>query len=454
MADALAQATMTDTRWRIAKPREWSALQNWLLVWVVFANAGFALTYLFGSPPRYPEILIFGVVGLLVRNRAYLLQCCAFIAVMGYSVLSFIAGLFNLAIVSLAHSLVFFAELDVGQSLEYILGGIVLTGLMAGACIAMRRPTAFQSNAMTILAASAVLALAVFDLYMGMGMRGHYNRVANEDTPFASAISQSGAAPLSGPIDRHLVVVMVESLGVPEDNEEMNSLLFARYDADDISSRFDIERGTTTYYSSTTSGEIRELCGRWGEYFELTTKRDETCLPARLARVGVETTAYHSFKATFFDRHLWYPNIGFQKTSFREDLVEQGAARCGGVFPGACDRDVPAQIAEHLKRAEKPQFLYWLTLNSHLPVPIGGNLEVENCERVSDKLARDYPMICRQFAIWDAIDEALVAQIVQDDFPPTDILIVGDHMPPYFDRHNRTQFAADRVPWLLLKWRN
>ena len=41
---------------------------------------------------------------------------------------------------------------------------------------------------------------------------------------------------------------------------------------------------------------------------------------------------------------------------------------------------------------------------------------------------------------------------MQDNFS-TDILIVGDHMPPYFDRHDRSQFAPDRVPWLLLKWK-
>jgi hypothetical protein len=26
-------------------------------------------------------------------------------------------------------------------------------------------------------------------------------------------------------------------------------------------------------------------------------------------------------------------------------------------------------------------------------------------------------------------------------------------MPPYFDRKSRTQFAPDRVPWLMLEWR-
>lgn len=60
-------------------------------------------------------------------------------------------------------------------------------------------------------------------------------------------------------------------------------------------------------------------------------------------------------------------------------------------------------------------------------------------------------MICRQFAIFDAIDKALVAEITASDFPEADILIVGDHMPPYYDRHHRSQFDPERVPWLYLR---
>ena len=54
----------------------------------------------------------------------------------------------------------------------------------------------------------------------------------------------------------------------------------------------------------------------------------------------------------------------------------------------------------------------------------------------------------------DAIDKALVKEIVAPDFPATDILIVGDHMPPYLYRKSRLQFSSEHVPWLLLKWRD
>jgi len=39
-----------------------------------------------------------------------------------------------------------------------------------------------------------------------------------------------------------------------------------------------------------------------------------------------------------------------------------------------------------------------------------------------------------------------------DDFPPTDFLIVGDHMPPFTHQASRLQFDAENVPWVLLRY--
>jgi Flp pilus assembly pilin Flp len=428
-------------------------LVNWLLVWVALANAGFMPLWLIGAPPRWPEILLTGAVGLVVRHRSRPVRFAAFFAVTSYSLLSFVAGLFNLAITSLLHSLKFLIEMNPAQSVEYLVGAAVIALLMGVAWLALRRPQGFVSTAPLLVAIIAVALLATLDWTMGRGMRGHYNRAAAAGAPFSSAVERSGFGAATG-TPRNLMVVIVESLGQPVGNAEMERLLFARYRQPDVARRFALETGTTTYYGSTTSGEVRELCGRWGDYYDLLDRRDDACLPAQLRRKGYETSAYHSFTGDFFERSTWYPHIGFDRRVFAEELVGEGLGECGGVFPGACDRDVPRVLAARLKQASRPQFVYWLTLNSHLPVPPGENLDVELCARISPRLAAEYPMICRQFAIWHDIDAALAREITAPDFPPTDILIVGDHMPPYFDRHDRSQFAPDRVPWLLLRWKD
>jgi phosphoglycerol transferase MdoB-like AlkP superfamily enzyme len=196
---------------------------------------------------------------------------------------------------------------------------------------------------------------------------------------------------------------------------------------------------------------MRELCGRWGDYRTLIDKRDSSCLPARLAAKGYRSQAWHSFSGSMFDRNRWYPNVGFQEMRFGERLESDGAEICPGVFPGACDRDVPREIAVALKQAKQPQFLYWLTVNSHLPVIKDKRLQTLDCERFDAALDAAYPMTCRLLQLYDQTGSALAREITAADFPDTDILIVGDHLPPFFDRRDREQFEPDHVPWILLR---
>ncbi|MEY4237905.1 MAG: hypothetical protein RL339_506 [Pseudomonadota bacterium] len=432
---------------------EWRHLANWLMVWVVLANVGYMLMWIIGAPPRQSEIMAIGVIGLMVRTQLPWVQGLAFVAVSLYSLLKFIASLFNLAITSLLSSFKFFLELDPAQSIEYISGGLVVILLCGVAFWGLRRPARFADTRLVLIAGLLVILLSLLDNWMSFGMRGHYNRQAEAGAPFESARSKSGLLSAAHANGRNVMVIVVESLGLPAGNPDLQRLLFAHYKTPAVSAKFSVSFGDTTYYNSTTAAEVRELCGRWGDYYDLLEAKDSSCLPAIMARKGYETRAYHSFTGDFFDRRTWYPNIGFQHRTFAPELIAGGARNCGGVFPGACDRDVPQQLAAQLRAATKPQFIYWLTVNSHLPVPPGMNLDVDQCGKLSPTLAAKFPMICRQASLWDQLDAAIVKEITTSDFPPTDILIVGDHMPPYFDRNHRVQFAPDRVPWMMLRWK-
>ncbi len=427
---------------------------NWALIWIGLVNIGFAAMWFVGSPPRAPAIMVAAVIGLLVRKAPRSVQFCGFLAATTYSVLDLIAGIFNLEIRSLIHSFRFLMEINPTQSTEYVVVSCLVIGLCAIAWLATKRDTAFSDWRLVPASIVLALGLAGVDLWMGERMRGHYARSAYADSPFESAMVSSDAERIAISGNRNLVIVMVESLGLPSGNDEMDRLLFSRFNDPAVARRFASTRGTSLYYNSTTAAEVRELCGYWGDYHELLDGSDASdCLPARMSTAGYSTTAYHSFTGSFFERDTWYPLIGFGQRRFGEQLQSGGAQFCGGVFPGACDRDVPRQLGEQLKVGDDPQLIYWLTVNSHLPVPLGSNLEVDECARLSKSLAEEFPMICRQFALWDSIEVALLDEILADDFPPSDILIVGDHMPPYVDARHRSQFAPDRVPWLHLRWK-
>ncbi|MEJ6593640.1 MAG: hypothetical protein HQ482_12170 [Sphingomonadales bacterium] len=426
---------------------------NWALVWIVLANIPFMAMWMVGAPPRTIPIALAGLVGLIVKRMPRAVQWIGFVGVMVYSLLSFVSGLFSLTLDSLLYSMQFFAEIKPSNSIEYITAALVIVGILIGSWFLLKRDTNFAKPLHILLGGALIFGLVGADAAVGEGMRGHYFRPAPVGAAFESAVSKSDfAARADG--KRHLVLIIVESLGVPKNNKAMSDKLFAYYNDSAVKARYEVSQGTSLYYNSTTSGEIRELCGRWGDYYELLETDDLktlNCLPAQLVKKGYATQAMHSFKGPFFKREDWYRKIGFQKREFAVDLEKRGAEWCGGVFAGACDRQVPKMWAENLKRAKQPTFQYWLTLNTHLPVPTGQNLHVENCEKVSAELAHDYPMICRQFAIFDDIDKALIKEITASDFPEADILLVGDHMPPFFDRQHRSQFDPERVPWLYLK---
>ena len=427
------------------------AFINWALVWIFLANACFMTMWLFGAPPRKAEILIAGLMGILVRGRPFWVQYSAFCASIMYSTLTFIAGLFNLKLLSLLFSLQFLLELKPSSSLEYIIaGGAIIVTLAAAFFILRRVETNFTGVKLMLTGCILLFSLINIDTAMGEGMRGHYGRQAEDGAYFESASQKSDFyARADG--KRNLVLVIVESLGAPHNNPEITRKLFGLYKHPKVTDIYDIETGTSLYYNSTTKGEIRELCGRWGDYHDLLDAKDNSCQPAKLVKKGYITKSMHSFDGDFFERKIWYPNIGFQSQQFSPEIAQRGAQACGGVFPGVCDRDVPRLITEELKKTDEPQFIYWLTVNAHLPVPPGSNLDVDNCERISPKLAKDFPMICRQFAIFDSTDTALIKEITAEDFPDSDILIVGDHMPPYFDRYYRSQFDPEHVPYIYLK---
>lgn len=267
---------------------------------------------------------------------------------------------------------------------------------------------------------------------------------------FNSAVEQSGLLTLAHG-NTNVMVVMVEAMGQPTD-ASVRAQLERIWLRPEFSERFDVSHGDTPFFGSTTSAELRELCGRWGAYEDIVAP-DPSCLPAMFRKRGYGTTSYHAFTSGFFDRKRWYPRLGFDRSIFGPEMQTMGAAFCPNVFAGACDRDVPKLIGQQLKQAEGPQFIYWLTLNSHLPIVEDEQLGTAGCRQLGNPRDHDFPMICRILTIWDDTAGALSELVTPPDFPPTDILIVGDHMPPFTHQKSRLQFSSDRVPWILLKHR-
>lgn len=442
------EATLSRPVWP-PKSEALRSFQNWLLCWLILPNFGFCLLWITGGPARFLEIVVTGSIGLALHRAPFAVKFGGFVFALGFSVLSLTASLFNLGIASLIDSFRFAGEVNPAASPEYVITAIMILATLFLAWGALRRPVTLARPTFIIASMALTVAGATADHMVAGASRGHYKRMPRAGALFTSATKESGLQTIATG-DRHVAIIMVESMGLPTDPAVRRRLhdIWAR---PEVRARYDVSIGDSLYYGSTTSGEIRELCGRWGDYEELLSKSDANCLPATLAAKGYRSQAWHSFTAEMFNRKSWYPNIGFTRTRFGDQLRASGADTCPGVFPGACDWAVPAQMAQELKNSKAPQFLYWLTVNSHLPVLEDERLGTQECSGFDRKLDADFPMICRLLQIFDRTGQALAKEITASDFPETDILIVGDHIPPFFDRHHRTQFSPDRVPWILLR---
>lgn len=451
---AMPDTIALDTPGAGARPHRWSAearaFLNWVACWLVLPNLPFLPITLMGGPPRYPEVVVCGLVGLIARRWNYPVRASMFLALMAYLVISFIARMFNMAVTMIFSVIGLVFDMNPQASIEYVAGtGLMLLVLGAGLWL-LRQPGQFRAPKWLLAAIGLTLVLTGGDYAASKDAMGSYSRSDAQGAPFSSAASQTGFAALADG-KTNLMIVVVEAMGDPRD-PALRGKLDAMWMRPELAGRYEMTRGETAYFGSTTSGEIRELCGRWSNYDAIEGPQPG-CLPAMLARKGYETTAYHAFQPGFFDRDRWYPLIGFKRMIFGQEMLDRGASLCPNVFPGACDRDVPSFIREQLQSASKPQFVYWLTLNSHLPIVENKELGTEHCQGLGEKFDDDFPMICRLFSIWNHTADALVREIERPDFPPTDILIVGDHMPPFTQQRSRLQFDSAHVPWILLKHR-
>lgn len=153
-----------------------------------------------------------------------------------------------------------------------------------------------------------------------------------------------------------------------------------------------------------------------------------------------------------FQRAKWYPIVGFDKELFGADLLRTTHRVCGAAFRGACDADLAPIIVRASQQAGgggKPRFIYWLTLNTHIPVAPNQALTHFYCE--ADDNGFGPPTVCRMAELWHDVF-TVVAKIARDPaIAPAEILVVGDHAPPLWSKRGRAQFAPGQVAWYRLQ---
>jgi hypothetical protein len=249
----------------------------------------------------------------------------------------------------------------------------------------------------------------------------------------------------------NIVLVITESWGLAND-DRVNQGEMDPYVSPALAGAYRVETGSVPFLGPTTSGETRELCG--DSAGDSTIAAAATyfagCWPARLERDGYRTTAVHGFTPTMFRREEWYRRFGFEESDFLPELVRQGGAMCDGAFPGICDADVARWIEGRLMRPvdQRPAFIHWVTLNSHLPVPrMDGSLPTEECAAVGIEQQQS---LCEWFLLVHRVHDSVARVAMTPGLRPTIFVIVGDHAPPFVREDVRARFSQARVPYVVL----
>jgi hypothetical protein len=235
-----------------AERRGPSPLGAWLATWVVVPNLIFMLLWMLGAPSRYGVIALTVVVGLVARRWRYAYRATALIAIMLFGAVSYIATIFNLNIETLLLWLPALPDLHPERSTTYVIAGIAIIINMGVGLLVARQDGRFSGRNSTFAVAAIVAALLMSDQIVSRATSSSYGRMPMASMPFTSSVIRSGFVAKATP-GRHLMLVLVESFGIPRD-----PVLFANItralDAPEMRRRYTMTSGTTPYYGATING--------------------------------------------------------------------------------------------------------------------------------------------------------------------------------------------------------
>lgn len=248
----------------------------------------------------------------------------------------------------------------------------------------------------------------------------------------------------------NIVVILVESQGLLKSENDMRRVLAPLIDPA-IERRYVVNKGTARFHGATMAGELRALCRLYVPYaIPSNLKGLERCLPNLARDFGYETVSYHAFNRWFYERWNWYPALGFQRSYFAGELEPLSPLSCGTAFRGICDLWIAGQVEQELLASGgKRKFVYWLTLNSHLPVDSHLASDSSFDCRATATLREDIGP-CELARIHFQLYTRIAQMLLNEKLAPTRFIIVGDHMPPFATLSERALYDNGRVPFVDL----
>lgn len=401
-----------------------------------------------GAPFRTPAVFLYLWVILVARRLPLAVACAAYLLVLAADIVWTLSASFHLTPLGILQALKFTSELNLAASPLYL--GLILgiaTATTTSLLLLARQREALR-QARLVPALLVALAIAAGDLFAFTAGNASLLLPRSAPADLDSAARRSGfEQAVLAPGPRNALLVVVEGLGAFADPQHQK-LLLATFGSRRLRAAYDVTSGTVPHYGSTTAAELRELCRSPLPYQSLTADAARDCLPRRLAQAGRRTVALHAYTGQMFDRRDWYPQLGFQRALFAEEMAEMLHSRCGGVFTGLCDTEIGANLPRLLPPRPEGRFTYWLTLNTHVPVRAGEGRPRFGCDRDGGPFGHE--QVCHMAEMWVDVMETVAALALDARMQPLEVLLVGDHAPPLWSRRGRGLFRPGEVTWVRL----
>ncbi|MCB4362600.1 hypothetical protein KIH07_02565 [Hydrogenophaga taeniospiralis] len=241
-----------------------------------------------------------------------------------------------------------------------------------------------------------------------------------------------------------VLFIIAESWGQPKDLSILEGQIQALRQSPHVK---DLTLDRVHAVGATAAGELREMCGMIPtrlNFRKLTAEAVGDCLPAQLRKQGYSTIGIHGAHGFMYRRLLWWPEIGLKELIFKEALP-QTKPLCHS-FPGYCDRHL-FDIVRNRLSAEKV-FLYWLTLNSHMPYDRRDVVDYrEELCRGAFGAAYD-EQLCNYQNLHVQFFEHLAKLAEDESMRGVEVVVVGDHAPIFNDEASRGHFERKQVSML------
>lgn len=251
------------------------------------------------------------------------------------------------------------------------------------------------------------------------------------------------------------MLIVVESWGELKDaklQKELYSWITQKFKK----KGYDVSTGISKTYGSTVTAGLRELTNSKGDYgYFLNKKSAETPFRSIFDEKklqGYETFGFHPYTGRMFFRSIWWKNLGIQNLYFREQyqleykIKENELNGEAHYFPSVKDEIFFDYVINKTKNTPK-KFVYYLTLNSHIPYKtLGKDHDPTNLFDISKMEISDQAR--SQLIHIKNLLEYFSQKIESKDWDK--ILIVGDHMPPFLTLQDRGFYEDGKVPYLLI----